>query len=138
MSLTKRTIAFILSLVVFISSGGVVLAVHCCSKNPDKQVSFFKNNSCCNKKSSVCNSKNIKDGLKSKCCDSKISYHKVDIASISSEIHNIDFQNSIIQVLELREDFVPVAQFNFNFSNKAPPFYRGGKTFLSISQLFLI
>ncbi len=138
MNLAKRFLAFFLSLVIFISSGGVVLAVHYCSKKTTKEVSFFQHNSCCSKKSSVCK-KNIPDEfLKKKCCELKISYHKVDVSSLFYKLQQLNIESKAVDNFSETKVAKEPAFLSSTFCNKAPPFYTGGKTFLYFSQLLLI
>lgn len=138
MALKNRIIAFILALVVFISSGGVVLAVHYCSKKTNKEVSLYNDHSCCSQKSKSCDSKNKDHLFKNKCCDLKVTYHKIDISSIFSEIQPLILTCNLFSDFNFQSYLFPSAFYFCQLTNKAPPFYTGGKSFLHISQLLLI
>jgi hypothetical protein len=138
MSSAKRFIALCLALVVFISSGGVVMAVHYCSKQANKEVTLFKNNTCCSKNSSACESFPASKSLKKKCCDLKVTYHKIDISTVFSEKVTPDVQALIVIDFLNNFSFFAPPVYNSSLANKAPPFFTGGRTFLSISQQFLI
>ena len=138
MSLSKRIFAFLLAMVIFISSGGVVLAVHYCSKKSNKEISLFSNNSCCSKKSSHCDKKNSTSSLKKKCCDLKVSYHKVDISSTISDSYHFDLHELVIENFRTELRFFLSSLPTGEISNKAPPFFRGGISFLHISNALLI
>ena len=137
MAIFKRFLAVVLAVVVFISSGGVVLAVHICSKNSNKEVSLFSNKTCCSKVSHCANGE-LPQKIKKNCCDLKITYHKVDISSIHSELTNFPLQSLAIAPIIFENEFVQKVFLKSVLTNKAPPFFTGGKSFLSISQNYLI
>lgn len=137
MNLAKRILAFSLSLVIFVSSGGVVLAVHYCSKNTTKDVSFFSNKTCC-KKNFSCERAPSPKLIKKKCCDLKVTLHKVDISTFLSEKQQIDLPGSSFDLLLDPAMHTKFVVESFVLSNKAPPFFIGGKSFLNISQQYLI
>ena len=137
MVVLKRFLAVALAVVVFISSGGVVLAVHICSKNSNKEVSLFSNKTCCSKLT-PCATGEVPKTIKKNCCNLKITYHKVDISSIHSELSNFLVQAITIVPINFENEFVQEVFLKSVLTNKAPPFFIGGKTFLSISQNYLI
>lgn len=67
---------------ILISGNGIVLAIHICLSSSSKDISFYKEPSCCsiNDKScnSDCNKNKHKDTLASKCCTSEVAYHKIN------------------------------------------------------------
>lgn len=137
MTAFKRILAIVLATVVFVSSGGVVLAVHICSKNSSKEVSFFSNETCCSKKTS-CSNSDFQKILKKNCCNLKITYHKVDISSINSEVAPLPIHVIDVSHFNFENAFVQQVILKSVLTNKAPPFFTGGKSFLAISENYLI
>lgn len=72
----QRIFIYILIVTVFISGNGVVVAIHTCFSSDSKNVSFFKDDSCC--PDEECDGENSKDCLSSNCCSSEVSYHKIE------------------------------------------------------------
>jgi len=138
MSATKRLLVFFLAFVVFISSGGVVLAVHYCSMKASKEISLFQHNSCCSDTPKTCEKNNAEKVQAKKCCDLKVTYHKVDMSTIISAIDHLDILVPALDDLSFNFCANKTAFVQSILSNKAPPFFSGGKTFLILSQLFLI
>jgi hypothetical protein len=70
-----------MTVVILITSNGLVLASHTCLKKSDTTVSLFKSKSCCGKTKKSCESSE-QNSLKSNCCVSSVSYHKVSVNSL--------------------------------------------------------
>ena len=70
---------YLITAAVFISGNGVVLSIHTCLSSADKNVSLFKQKSCCSEDDNRCESKcpDQHDNLSSKCCTSEVVYNKV-------------------------------------------------------------
>jgi hypothetical protein len=82
MSRVSRNIfSVLLSVIVLITSNGIVLAYHTCLKNSNTNVSLFQNKSCCGKTKKSCESTERKS-VKSNCCVSSFSYHKVSVNTV--------------------------------------------------------
>jgi len=127
-SRAKHILAFFLAFTILISSSGVVLAMHTCLSSSKKQVSLFEHRGCCSKSNKGCH-KSPSTGLKAKCCELSISYHKIDL---NASVLKYDF--SLTADL-ISEPFSKAAIFSDNavfsvVSNKAPPQLRGGTDFL--------
>ncbi len=137
MTVFKRILAIVLATVVFVSSGGVVLAVHICSKNSSKEVSLFSNQTCCSKKA-PCSNSDAPKNFKKNCCNLKITYHKVDISSINSEVIPLPVHVINVDAFNFENAFVQQVILKSVLTNKAPPFFTGGKSFLAISENYLI
>ncbi len=114
------------------------MAVHYCSMKASKEISLFQDNSCCSDKEKICEKNSTEKVQTKKCCDLKVTYHKVDISTIFSGIDHSDIQVPALDYFSFNLDAIKTAFFNSILSNKAPPFFSGGKTFLILSQLFLI
>jgi hypothetical protein len=68
---------------VLISGNGIVLAIHTCLSTSTKNVSLFKEVSCCKEERSVgCDESPDADCIDAKCCLSEHAYHKLDLPSI--------------------------------------------------------
>lgn len=84
---------------ILISGNGIVLAIHTCLSSSSKDISFFKEPSCCSKNDKSCNSdcnKNKhKDSLASKCCTSEIAYHKINAPFLTQKSLSIPSINLI-------------------------------------------
>ena len=73
---------YFISASILISGNGIVLAIHTCMSSSSKDISFFKDPSCCSKKDKSCNSDCDKNkhenSFSSKCCTSEVAYHKIN------------------------------------------------------------
>lgn len=124
----KHILAFFLAFTILISSSGVVVAMHTCLSSSKKQISLFEHKGCCSKSNKGCH-KTSSTGLKAKCCELSISYHKIDVnASVLK--YEISLSADLIS-----EPFNTTTFFSDNtlfsvISNKAPPQLRGGTDFL--------
>ena len=127
-SRTKHILAFFLAFTILISSSGVVVAMHTCLSSSKKQVSLFEHRGCCSKSNKGCH-KSPSTGLKVKCCELSISYHKIDL---NASVLKYDFSltaDLISEPFSKAEIFSDNAVFSV-VSNKAPPQLRGGTDFL--------
>jgi len=129
MSVTKRLIAFLLAFVVFISSGGVVMAVHYCSMKSSKEISIFNQKSCCTDKAKTCENNRATELRNKKCCDLTVTYHKIDISTIFSVIEHVDLQVPAFDYFSFNLNPAKTSFFDNILSNKAPPYFSGGKHF---------
>lgn len=127
-SRAKHILAFFLAFSILISSSGVVVAMHTCLSSSQKQISLFEHKGCCSKSGKGCH-KTSTSGLKAKCCELSISYHKIDVnASV------LKYEISLTAD-QISEPFKSTTFFSDNalfsvVSNKAPPQLRGGTDFL--------
>ena len=84
---------------VLISGNGIVLEIHTCLSSSSKDISFFKEPSCCSKKNKSCNSDCNKnkheDALASKCCTSQVAYHKIKASFLPQKSLSIPSINLI-------------------------------------------
>ncbi len=134
----KKLITFLLIPTILISSGGVVLAVHYCSSLSDKSVSLFEEGTCCSGDSKSCGKENSLESFENNCCDVKLTYHKVDVTSFISEHHFTDYLFYSNNLNPKFDSAIISEDVFYTTSNKAPPFFIGGKTFLYISLRLLI
>ncbi|MBP6401104.1 MAG: hypothetical protein KA492_01155 [Bacteroidia bacterium] len=128
--------SFILAFSILISSSGVVLAVHTCFSSSKTQISLFHPKGCCSKPSKSCH-KLPASGFKSKCCELKISYHRIEVNA--DAVHHA-FPVTIAEIdLPLFSSAVsPVVSIPSNTFNKAPPEILTGTSFLySIHRLLI-
>jgi hypothetical protein len=129
-SRTKNILSIFLSLVVLVSSNGIVVAAHNCFSQHKTEVSLFSKK-CCSKEKEQCHSKPaMEDTFAKKCCELKITYHKVDVKAPL-------VKNASIQHLNLFSNpisFSSPSFFSDNISissfNKAPPCIRSGVALL--------
>jgi hypothetical protein len=75
---SKNIFSIVLAFLVFISSNGIVLSAHRCLSNQKTEISFF-HKKCCGKENKSCHSSPSGNSLSKKCCELKITYHKVDV-----------------------------------------------------------
>jgi hypothetical protein len=126
----RNILSVFLSLVVFVSSNGVVVAAHNCFSNHKAEVSLFEGK-CCSREKEKCHSKPvIEHTFTKKCCELKVSYHKVDVKTPVFKSISIQSQNLFSHELL----FSAVSSFSgCSFStdfNKAPPFISSGVSLL--------
>ncbi len=138
MKKAKRFLALVLSLVILISSGGIVLAVHYCSSKADASVTLFVAKSCCSQKDVPCDGSKSQHSFKNNCCELKISYHKVDVSSVVSAGHHFEAPVCMSDFVKVQDPSILPALLFGSLLNKAPPFYTGGKTFLYFIRNLLI
>ena len=135
-SFNSKSIAFILALIILVSSNGVVLAVHTCLSKAATEVSLFGNKGCCSENKS-CRDKGERSVVSAKCCNISFSFHKTDVSSVPQKSSftpgNFSFPAYAIQDL-----------FTLRFSSafsiaslKAPPGI-SGKGLLRIISIFRI
>jgi hypothetical protein len=138
----KKGLKIILSCLIAASllfaSTGVVIASHICFKKGKSNVSFFENESCCSKHENSCSEVPV---VKKKCCQLSISYHKLEVNSLtkpSSKVTGVFFiiPSSIILISD-----------SVSLLNVAPPSAKysdplrllpGSKNFLYSIRLLLI
>lgn len=132
----RQVFAFLLATSILVSSSGVVLAVHTCLSSSTKQISLFEHKGCCAKTKSVCH-KAPKTGIKTKCCELTISYHKIEVnASVLK--YSIPLQVDFFSLPEFSVPEFPVTAFQTSSLNKAPPDVRGGTALLFSLHRLLI
>ena len=131
----QKLISVFLGLIILVSSTGVVLASHSCFSKPGTDVSLFSHKGCCSKGKMNCHADPQKEtSFSKKCCQLKITFHKVDVSSIL-------LKSNLVQA-----DCLPLAfstidfSFTNNFSetrllNKAPPKPAGRELLTAISLL---
>src|SRR3569832_1684288 len=78
---SKNIFYVLMAVIVLITSNGIILASHTCLKNSNTKVSLFQNKSCCGKTKKTCESTETK-AVKSNCCNSSVSYHKVNVNTV--------------------------------------------------------
>ena len=95
--LIHRFFIYLLTTSIFISGNGVVVAMHTCLSSSIKNVSLFKESSCCSEKNKFCDSgcHDQKESLSSKCCFSEFSYHKVNAPFLLQKTHEVPSINYI-------------------------------------------
>jgi hypothetical protein len=135
-SRSKNILSVFLSLVVLVTSNGIVVAAHNCFSQHKTEVSLFSKK-CCQKEKEQCHSKPaMENTFAKKCCELKITYHKADVKTLL-------IKNASIQHLNLFSNPILFSSFSFfsdNISifafNKAPPYIHSGVALLhSISLL---
>jgi len=87
----RNIVAFLLTASVLFASTGVVVASHICLKKKKSDVSLFESKSCCSNHDKGCGPVPV---LKKNCCQFSISYHKLEVNSItkvSSEASGCSF-----------------------------------------------
>ena len=139
MRISKIIISLFLSLSIFISSSGVVLASHICLLRPVTKVSLFSANSCCKKSSSSCHSKHSTEStFEKRCCLMKISFHQVNVSAIvKSHISLVkSFLANIAGVLTSGIHFVAKAFHTLVF--RGPPVFLTGVGLLHFIHSLLI
>ncbi len=132
----KNITSVFLALIVFISTNGIVVAAHNCFSNHKTEVSLF-HKKCCSKEKEQCHSKPVNENTFSKkCCEIKISYHKVEtntplVKNIS--VKNLNLFSSEILFSSVTPFFSQALAF---CSAKAPPLISSGiSLLLSIGTL---
>jgi len=132
-----RLLAIFMALVVFISTGGVVLAIHYCYKENSKDVSLIEEDSCCSEEKG-CGTEDADKTGEADCCDLFVSYHKLTILTTLLEGHDFDLiPVSSVEYFKF-DQVIPADLPVISLISKPPPFFTGGKTFLHFSQQFLI
>ncbi len=132
-----RIFSIVMALLVFISTGGVTLAIHYCYKENSKDVSLTNESSCCSEDSG-CGTENKSNSDDDDCCDLFVSYHKLTILTTLLDGNDSDFiPVSFIEDRSFNTS-LPAESPVVSLISKPPPFFTGGKTFLPISQQFLI
>ena len=84
--MSKNITAFLLAVLILVSGSGVVFSQHRCSYDGATEVTLFeRTKGCCSTGSAIpCNNN---EGLKSNCCQLKITYNKVQIVSSPAQNH---------------------------------------------------
>src|SRR5689334_17612565 len=76
----QKFLAFFLALIVLISSNGIVVAAHNCFSSHKSKVFLSAPSTCCHKEKQSCHSKPVdQTSFVKKCCEVKITYHKIDV-----------------------------------------------------------
>ena len=135
-SRSKNIISVFLALIVFVSSNGIVVAAHNCFSGHKTEVSLFEKE-CCTKGKEKCHSKPAEENtFTKKCCELKITYHKIDVKTPLAKTSSIGHFNFFpTQLLFSSASLFPGDIFSFVF-NKAPPLIHPGNALLiSISTL---
>jgi len=134
----KIILSCLIATSVLFASTGVVIASHICFKKGKSNVSFFESKSCCSKHDNSCSSVPV---IKKNCCQFSISYHKLEVNSVSkasSDVAGVSFTiaSSIISVPDLGS-----FQYKVSPSEKSSANLRllpGSKNFLHSIHLLLI
>jgi hypothetical protein len=90
---------------ILVSGNGIVLSIHTCLFNSEKNISLFKENSCCSSKEKSCDSCNHdeKPSVTTKCCTSEVSYHKINTTFLPQKSAGFPeitfFQNTFSDVI---------------------------------------
>lgn len=127
----KNSVAVFLSVIILVSSTGVVLAAHNCFSKAETEVSLFRHKGCCSNEKKDCHSKPQKENsFTKKCCQLKITYHKIDVSSPLVKFSSV----SDLKLLPVKQiSFSPIifsTDISSCFLNKAPPFIRAGVSLL--------
>jgi hypothetical protein len=133
----KKSVAILVSVIVLISSNGLELAAHNCFSQHGTEVSLFKHTGCCSKEEKNCHSNPVKDkSFEKKCCELKITYHKVDVSSPSVRTPEVPYSNLFFSDLLFSSSFNSLNYFSSQPFNKPPPLICSGfSLLLSIQKL---
>jgi hypothetical protein len=132
----RNIFSVLMAVIVLITSNGIVLASHTCLKKADTKVSLFQNKSCCSKSNKSCESADTKS-VKSNCCISSVSYHKVSVNSLPSGKKAID-SKLLLTPVSVIASAQPVSVFIPSMSVKPPLLFHGGKDLLIHVSTFRI
>ena len=133
----KNIVAFFLGVIILLSSNGIVLATHSCFSRPGTQVSLFSHKGCCSKGKKDCH--RIPAGentFTKKCCQLKISFHKVDVSSFLSKA-NLIHVDAIAQHFSISDFPFSKNYTELLFINKSPPKPAGRALLCHISLLLI-
>lgn len=84
MRVFRSGFAIFMALGILVSSSGLVLAAHTCLTSSKTEVSLFKHHGCCAKQKKSCHEITTKETT-GKCCNLKVSLHKIDVSSTFSQ-----------------------------------------------------
>jgi hypothetical protein len=135
----RNIFSVILSVIVLVSSNGIVLASHSCISKHETEVSVFRISGCCSKDKTNCHSRLSGEiVMTKKCCQLNLTFHRVDV---SSPVYKIQPVRSFKMYAKELVGF-PVSVF---FSEEAPfsfikitPVIQSGSSFLHSIRLLRI
>ncbi len=126
----KNIVSIFLSLVVLVSSNGIVVASHNCFSQHKTEVSLFEKK-CCSKGKEQCHSKPVtENAFAKKCCDLKITYHKIDVKTPLAKTISIQQLNLFPAELLFSSVLLFSQNISASFFNKAPPLIHSGVSLL--------
>ncbi len=132
----KNIVSIFLSLVVLVSSNGIVVAAHNCFSEHKTEVSL-STIKCCSKEKETCHSKPAaENAFTKKCCDLKITYHKVNVNTPLAKTISIQQLNLFSTELLFSSVLIFFQNISASVFNKAPPrIHSGVSLLLSIGTL---
>jgi len=85
----RNKIALILSVIILVSSNGVVLSAHSCFSSHVTKISLFGHKGCCSGEKKKCDTNPSSENTFHKsCCSFAVTYHRVDVSSPVVKIGN--------------------------------------------------
>jgi len=126
----KKRIALLLSVIVLVSSNGIVVSAHSCFSSHSTEVSFFNQDNCCSKEKKKCHSKPVDENtIRKSCCNIVVTFHRLDISSQVVKTTALNFTDSFSSVL-FSGSLPALRNFCSLFESKAPPLIRAGVSLL--------